>query len=223
MEASLDTNVIIHLYKGNLQSILFNRFEKIKVYEFIRNHEMENHAEREILDVFDKDVEHGKVELITDAFLQSIGMYNVFLQHVKDYRILFDARDLGEVYAIALAKVLGCIILVTDDIKERGPHYTLMRMPESDVLPFAFYELLFLDFLEQLITEEDLIRYFNIINDISGLNMDCKKKLRTFLKRFWTDPYTDREKEWMAGFCATNGINARERMTQLATFLSRHR
>lgn len=116
MEASLDTNVIIHLYMGNLQSILFNRFEKIKVYEFIRNH-----------------------------------------------------------------------------------------------------------FLEQLITEEDLIRYFNIINDISGLNMDCKKKLRTFLKRFWTDPYTDREKEWMAGFCATNGINARERMTQLATFLSRHR
>jgi hypothetical protein len=37
MEASLDTNVIIHLYKANLQSVLFYRFGKLKVYEFIRN------------------------------------------------------------------------------------------------------------------------------------------------------------------------------------------
>ncbi|ACV62323.1 hypothetical protein Dtox_1456 [Desulfofarcimen acetoxidans DSM 771] len=44
MEVSLDTNVIIHLYKANLQNILFNRFEKLKVYEFIRYHEMVNHA-----------------------------------------------------------------------------------------------------------------------------------------------------------------------------------
>lgn len=42
MEASLDTNVIIHMYNANYQPILFNRFEKLKVYEFIRYHEMEN-------------------------------------------------------------------------------------------------------------------------------------------------------------------------------------
>lgn len=36
MDASLDTNVIIHLYKANFQAILFNRFKKLKVYEFIR-------------------------------------------------------------------------------------------------------------------------------------------------------------------------------------------
>jgi len=44
MDASLDTNVIIHLYNANHQSILFDRFDKLKVYEFIRNHEMKNHA-----------------------------------------------------------------------------------------------------------------------------------------------------------------------------------
>lgn len=45
----------------------------------------------------------------------------MFLQQVKDLRILFDGGDLGEVYAISMAKTLGCICLVTDDIKERGP------------------------------------------------------------------------------------------------------
>lgn len=36
MEASLDTNVIIHLYNANYQPILFNRFEKLKLKAFIR-------------------------------------------------------------------------------------------------------------------------------------------------------------------------------------------
>ncbi|SHH97760.1 hypothetical protein SAMN02746098_01949 [Desulfosporosinus lacus DSM 15449] len=33
MDASLDTNVIIHLYNADFQDLLFNRFEKIKVYK----------------------------------------------------------------------------------------------------------------------------------------------------------------------------------------------
>lgn len=70
MEASLDTNVIIHLYKSNLQSVLFARFDKLKVYEFIRNHEMKNHAEPEIIDLFDRDVELGIIELVTDKYLK---------------------------------------------------------------------------------------------------------------------------------------------------------
>ncbi len=57
MDASLDTNVIMHLYKANLQDVLFNRFEKLKVYEFIRNQELKKHAGPEILDIFDKDIE----------------------------------------------------------------------------------------------------------------------------------------------------------------------
>lgn len=36
MDASLDTNVIIHLYKANFQSVLYNRmqFGSIKIYEY---------------------------------------------------------------------------------------------------------------------------------------------------------------------------------------------
>lgn len=149
MNASLDTNVIIHLYKVNLQNMLFDRFEKLFVYDFIRSHEMVNHAGTEIIELFDADVETGKIELISDYYFRKIGMYPVFQRHVNEHKILFENSDLGEVYAIAMAKTLGCICLVTDDIKERGPHYTLMRILDSDVMPFAFFELLILDYLKK--------------------------------------------------------------------------
>lgn len=221
MEASLDTNVIIHLYKANLQSVLFNRFQKMKVYEFIRNQEMENHAESEIIDLFDKDVESGMIELITDKYLKSIKMYPVFLQHVKDHRILFDGGDLGEVYAIAMAKTLGCNCLVTDDIKERGPHYTLMRVPDSEVIPFAFFEILFLDFLDGRISENELCKAFGTVCSLSGLVWDIQSKLKGFMKRFWTDPFSESEKAWMNGFCREKAIDAKVRFQKLSNYLNK--
>ncbi|HBW35179.1 MAG TPA: hypothetical protein DEF89_07435 [Desulfosporosinus sp.] len=221
MDASLDTNVIIHLYNADFQDLLFNRFEKLKVYEFIRTQELKKHADPEVLEIFDKDVQSGKIELVTDAYLREIGMFKIFLSHVKETSILFEGSDLGEVYAISMAKTLGCISLVTDDIKECGPHYTLMRILDSDVLPFAFYELLFLDYLEQRLTELEVLEYFNRICDLSQLKMDSKSKLKSFIKRFWSDPYTESEKEWMKYFCEENGINAKIRMRKLSGFLQK--
>jgi len=219
MDASLDTNVIIHLYKANFQEILFNRFERLKVHEFIRKQELWKHAEPEIFEIFDDDVTSGKIDLVTDSYLRKIGMYSIFQAHVKDLRILFEGSDLGEVYAISLAKTLGCISLVTDDIKERGPHYTLMRTPDSEVMPFAFYELLFLDYLEERLTERKLLDIFNRICDLSNLDMDMTSRLRPFIRRFWRDPYSESEKEWMTVFCTENGINAKERIQKLYGFL----
>ncbi|HHX24596.1 MAG: hypothetical protein ACOX2A_00385 [Tepidanaerobacteraceae bacterium] len=220
MDASLDTNVIIHLYKADFQAILFNRFKNLKVYEFIRYHEMKNHATPEIIDLFDKDVKAGKIELVSDVYLREIGMYNVFQQHVRDIRILFDSGDLGEVFAIAMAKTLGCICLVTDDIKERGPHYTLMRIQDSDVMPFAFYEILFLDYLEERITEEKLLDNFCEICDLSGITMDCSSKLKAFIRRFWSDPYREIEKKWMKSFCVEKNIDAKQKIQKLITYLT---
>lgn len=219
MEASLDTNVIIHLYKANFQHILFDRFKKLKVYEFIRIQELKRHAESEIIEAFDQDVKLKKIELITDAYLKEIGMFNVFQGYVKDLMILFDGSDLGEVYAIAMAKTLGCICLVTDDIKERGPHYTLMRTPDSDVIPFAFYEILYLVYLEQRISEQELLDCFNRVCEVSELKMDCTRKLKTFIRRFWSSPYSENEKEWMKSFCKNKGINAVERVKRLYNIL----
>lgn len=220
MNASLDTNVIIHLYNTDLQSILFNRFEKLLVHEFIRNIELKNHASTEVLKLFDKDIEEGKIQLISDEYLKSIGMQRVFEQHIKDMRILYDPGDLGEVYGISLAKTLGCVALVTDDIKERGPHYTLMRTPDSDVIPFAFYEILFLDYLQGKTTEVKLLNDFKTINETSELGFNCSSKLKTFMRRFWKEPYTESEKQWMKAFCDENGINAKTRIMKLIRYLN---
>lgn len=219
MQASLDTNVIIHLYSAGYQHILFDRFERIKVYEFIRNHEMVNHASEEVINLFDNDVEQGRIELITDEYLKSIGMYNKFIYDVKDMEILFDKGDLGEVYAIAMAKNLGCISLVTDDIKEYGPHYLLMRIPDSDVMPFAFYELLFLKYFEGKLTEAELVEQFNYICDATSLRMSFISKFKTFIRRFWVSPYTDSEKMWMCNFCDKNSVNAKQKINNLNNYL----
>ncbi len=220
MEASLDTNVIIHLYKANLQSVLFNRFEKLKVYQLIRTFEMVNHAGQDVIEQFDKDVMDDRIELITDQYLKSIGMYQVFLQHVKDLRILFDGGDLGEVYAIAMAKTLGCVCLVTDDIKERGPHYTLMRIRDSEVIPLAFFEVLFLDFLEGRMSEKELIDSFGEVCDLSGLVWDIQSKLKIFMRRFWKEPYSEGERVWMSGFCSGKGIDAKARIKKIWTYIN---
>lgn len=45
MRASLDTNVIIHFYRANLQNILIDFFGSgVFIYEPIRKIELENHA-----------------------------------------------------------------------------------------------------------------------------------------------------------------------------------
>lgn len=221
MNASLDTNVIIHLYKVNLQNMLFDRFEKLFVYDFIRSHEMVNHAGTEIIELFDADVETGKIELISDSYFRKIGMYPVFQRHVNEHKILFENSDLGEVYAIAMAKTLGCICLVTDDIKERGPHYTLMRIPDSDVMPFAFFELLILDYLEEKISVDKLIENFNDICSKAEMDWNFETKLKGFMRRFWKDPYSESEKIWMDKFCKINQINPKTKFKLLIDFLKK--
>ena len=56
MRASLDTNVIIHLYQANMQSILFEIFKDgVFIYEQIRNVELEHHG-KAVLEAVDADM-----------------------------------------------------------------------------------------------------------------------------------------------------------------------
>lgn len=96
-----------------------------------------------------------------------------------------------------------------------------MRTPDSDVIPFAFYEILFLNYLEGLITEEELEKQFDIICDVSGFKMAFSAKIKAFIKRFWSDPYTENEKLWMSLFCSINNINAKQRMQKLNAYLKK--
>jgi len=103
LRASLDTNVIIHLYKAKLQSVLFDVFDDgVFIYEQIRNVELENHG-RDVLKTVDADIASGKIEIYTNQKLKELAIYKIFENNVKENRILYGTGDLGEVYAISLA------------------------------------------------------------------------------------------------------------------------
>ena len=220
MKASLDTNVIIHLYRSDAESIILHRFsEGIFVYEFIRNIEMQKHG-KDILARFDADVVSGKITLIDNAYLKKICMYPLFLEYLREEELLYNPQDMGEVYAISLAKTLGLSTLVTDDVKEYGPHFTLMHMPYGEIIPFTFYEILFLDYLEGKTNAKDTADLFRHICQVSGFNWTLRSKLGIFIKRFWINPYTQREPEWISDFCLQHNIRAKEKLQKLCLYVT---
>lgn len=105
MKASLDTNVIIHLYKAGLQSVLFDVFDEgVFIYEQIRSVELENHGQ-DVLEDVDADIASGKIEIYTDKRLKDLAVYKIFENNFKENRLLYGIGDLGEVYAISLAQM----------------------------------------------------------------------------------------------------------------------
>lgn len=97
-----------------------------------------------------------------------------------------------------------------------------MRTLDTDILPFAFYEILFLDYLDSKTNENQLVNQFNTINEISNSNMNLSSKVKKFIKRFWVSPYCEREREWMRNYCNNNNINARQKIQQLNVYLRSH-
>jgi len=219
LKASLDTNVIIHLYRAGQKTILFDRFrEGIYIYEQIRNVELEHHGQ-DILIEFDKDIADGKMQLITRDKLRKQAILKIFDAYVEENRILYNPGDMGEVYAIALAQTLGAYSLVTDDVKDRGPYDSLLRLNYNDVMPLNFSDVLLLNYLEGILDAEKTFAVFSEINEMSNLNWSLESQLKKFIRRYWSNPYQENDKEWMAEFCATKKITAKEKFVELRKWL----
>lgn len=215
MKASLDTNVIIHLYRAGQKQILFRRFaEGIYIYEQIRNIELEHHGQDIIREV-DEDIANKQITLITDADLRQWGVLNVFQRHVRENRLLYTPKDLGEVYAISLAETLGIFSLVTDDTKQGGPYMSLMQFEGDEIMPFTFADILFLNYLDGMVEAEEVLEVFEDISEKSGLNWNLRGQLVRFVKRFWREPYREQEKVWMKDFCAEHKISTKDKLAAL--------
>lgn len=218
MRASLDTNVIIHLYRANMQNILFDIFKDgVFIYEQIRNIELEHHG-KAVLEAVDVDIEAGKIELYTNAELKEQGVYRIFENNVKENRLLYGTGDLGEVYAISLAQTIGAYSLVTDDTKQGGPYMSLMQL-DYDVKPFTFADILILRYLLGLADAQQTVKDFDTVNETSDLNWSFKSQLMKFIKRFIADPYKTEEKEWFGQWTTENGINAMAKFRALRDVL----
>lgn len=218
MKASLDTNVIIHLYRANRENILFDFFDEgVFIYEQIRNVELEHHG-KDVLDRVDKDIEAGKVGIYTDHMLKNWAVYKLFENNVKENRWLYGTGDLGEVYAISLAQTLGAYSLVTDDIKQGGPYMSLLQF-EDEIMPFTFADILILRYLIGMSDEMQTVKDFDSINVASELNWSFVSQMKKFIRRFFRNPYRQEDTRWIRKLAAEHGIKIKDKLESLSRFV----
>lgn len=181
MDASLDTDIVIHLYKSEKKELLYSSFDKVYIYDFLLEKEMKRKS-TSVYEEFKKDVEAGIVKVITNKDLIDMGIKKLFEDYKENNKYLFDQ---GELQAVALAKAMGIAAFVSDDTKDFGPHQSLVKELIEGVIPFAFYELLFLKYLSSEITLQELDRSFEQVNQssMSQFPMSFRRKLSEVLKR----------------------------------------
>ncbi|MDC7290018.1 hypothetical protein NXH76_19680 [Blautia schinkii] len=218
MKASLDTDVIIHFYRANLQNILLNFFDDgVFIYEQIRNIELANHA-ADLLNIIDADIHAGRIELYTNDKLKEEAVFKIFQENVHENRLLYGAGDLGEVYAISLAQTIGTYSLVTDDTKQGGPYMSLLQF-EDDIMPFNFADVLILRYLFGKANEFETVQDFNQINSASNLNWSFRSQVAKFIRRFWSAPYRNEDKKWIEKQIDKHKIKIKPKLTSLSKLI----
>lgn len=218
MKASLDTNVIIHFYRANLQNILLNFFDDgVFIYEQIRNIELANHA-ADLLNIIDADIHAGRIELYTNDKLKEEAVFKIFQENVHENRLLYGAGDLGEVYAISLAQTIGTYSLVTDDKKQGGLYMSLLQF-EDDIMPFNFADVLILRYLFGKANEFETVQDFNQINSASNLNWSFRSQVAKFIRRFWSAPYRNEDKKWIEKQIDKHKIKIKPKLTSLSKLI----
>lgn len=216
MDVSLDTDITIHLYNAGKEQLLYKYFDKLYIHEFVLEREVRNKS-RAVYEIIKKEVQSGKIIIVTQKYLLDIGMRKNYENWLYDMRTLF---DYGEANAVALAGTLGIAALVTDDTKDYGPHETLLKELIEDIIPFAFYELLYLDYLQS----DDAFEIFK--NDYDKINqtaypkhpMDFISRIKRVVRRF-SRHGTKRDRAWMDNFCQMNAIDYRQKMQALLRHL----
>lgn len=216
MDVSLDTDITIHLYHAGKEDLIFKYFDKLYMHEFILEHEIRNKSV-EVYKKVKKAQEEGQIIVVNARYLISIGMKKAFEDQLYDIKELF---DFGEANAVALASTLGIVALITDDTKEFGPHETLVKECVEDVIPFAFYELLYFEYLQSDDAFDDFFKEYNHINKIAYPNrpMGFVSRIKRVVRRF-SRRGTKRDMKWMDNFCKDKGINYKEKMRTLLLHL----
>lgn len=216
MKASLDTNIILHLYRTNHQSLLFEMFdEEIYIDEFIYNIELQNHG-KDILPILAQDIASKRITVIGESSLKSLGIWNLYIENLEEEKTFYPPSDMGEIHAIALARTMGAVSVVTDDTKYRGPHYYLMRIEDYANMPLAFYEILVLLYLKGNYSAQQVIEIFNaVIERNPELPYNLRSIIEGFVRRFIATPYTERDQNWFVKFCATENISYKKKLKQL--------
>lgn len=215
MNVSVDTNILIHLYKSGMRELLLSSFEEIYIYDYLVEKELKDN-EINVYNKVKEDINEGLIIHYKNIDLVNKGIKSIFDEYADDYIRLF--IDRGEAYAIALAKVIGIVAFVSDDIKQYGPHETLLKEVIEDVIPFSFYELLFLKYIKSEINIEILHEKFEVINQKLEHPMSFKGKITAAVMRF-SSRGSERDRKWITKFNQKYEVNFSYKMIQLKEYL----
>ena len=108
MKASLDTNVIIHLYRTNNQELLFKMFdEEIYIDGFVYDVELQNHG-KDILSALTDDIAKEKIKLVitVDCATSDVAQINLLKSFGVDTIIT-------ESYTFSTASAIPLSVTVT--------------------------------------------------------------------------------------------------------------
>jgi hypothetical protein len=153
-------DIIIHLYKSNKKDLLFSSINKLFIYQYLLETELKNKSLL-VYEEVNMDIKSGRINLVTNADLIKMGIKGLFEEYKESNKYLF---DIGELHAIALAKAMGIVAFVSDDTKDEGPHQILVKELIEGVMPFSFYELLLLKYLDSQISMQEMFDSFEEIN-----------------------------------------------------------
>ena len=162
------------------------------------------------------DATAGLIQIVTRQDLIQLGIKGLFEEYLRNYANLFDD---GEMHAIALAKAMVLFALVSDDTKQFGPHDTLVRGLITDVMPFSFYELLFLCYLHSELTTSELHREFDAVVAQFEKPMEFSTRIKITIRRFVGKSAEKRDLEWLESYCSEKQIDYRNKIRELLDYL----
>ena len=217
MDASIDTDILIHLYGSGKEDLIFHFFDQLYMHAYLFEQELKR-ISAPVYEQVSAHVEKGRIEIVTSNDLVHKGIQGLFERYKRDYEYLFDS---GELYAVSMAKAMGIFALISDDTKEYGPHETLVKELIEDVMPFAFYELLFLKYLSSHVNLEELHREFEDVTSqtMSPYPMKFRNRMAVTARRFSKRHGTTRDYKWVIDYCQQQGINYRIKMQELKKYL----
>ena len=71
--ASLDTNILIHLWKSGTEETLANMFGKAYVYQWLLDVELRHHAEKSLIEKIFAAMDTGFLEPVEKKYGRDIG------------------------------------------------------------------------------------------------------------------------------------------------------
>lgn len=83
MDASLDTDIVIHLYKSNKRDLLFSFCDKLYMHEYLLENELKKRS-YSVYEEFLIDIKDGYINIISDSCLVQLGVKGLFDRYKKE-------------------------------------------------------------------------------------------------------------------------------------------